>query len=101
MGADNKVVWSEGMFLRPQHFQQHDRYIERLVRDRVAGVAPYAWGISELKISRELMIGGKFGVTQCRGILPDGTPFDLMSDGNHPVPLELGPNVRNEIVYLA
>jgi len=101
MGADNKVVWSEGMFLRPQHFQQHDRYIERLVRERIAGVAPYAWGISDLKISREMLIGGKFGVTQCRGIMPDGTPFDLMADGNHPLPLELGPNVRNEIVYLA
>ena len=28
MSWDNKVVWSEGMFLRPQHFQQHDRYLE-------------------------------------------------------------------------
>ncbi len=101
MGADNKIVWSEGMFLRPQHFQQNDRYIERLVRERVAGITPFAWGVSELKISRELLIGGKFGVTQCRGILPDGTPFDLMADGNHPVPLELGSNVRNEVVYLA
>ena len=23
-----KVVWSEGMFLRPQHFQQQERYLE-------------------------------------------------------------------------
>ena len=28
----SKVVWSEGMFLRPQHFQQQDRYLEALVR---------------------------------------------------------------------
>ncbi|HEX3487603.1 MAG TPA: type VI secretion system baseplate subunit TssK [Micropepsaceae bacterium] len=100
MGADNKVVWSEGMFLRPQHFQQHDRYIERLVRERVAGVTPYAYGVLELKVSRELLIGGKFGLAQCRGILPDGTPFDLIADGNHPEPLEIGSNIRNEIVYL-
>src|SRR4051812_38548029 len=100
MGADNKVVWSEGMFLRPQHFQQHDRYIERLVRERVSGVTPYAYGVAESKVGRELLIGGKFGLAQCRGILPDGTPFDLMADGNHPEPLEIGPNIRNEILYL-
>ncbi|WP_447531943.1 hypothetical protein, partial [Pseudomonas aeruginosa] len=29
MSLDSKVVWSEGMFLNPQHFQQQDRYIER------------------------------------------------------------------------
>ncbi len=100
MGADNKVVWSEGMFLRPHHFQQHDRYIERLVRSRVSGIAPCSFGITELKINRELLIVGKFGVAQCRGILPDGTPFDIVADGNHPTPLELGANVRNELVYL-
>jgi type VI secretion system protein ImpJ len=100
MGADNKIVWSEGMFLRPQHFQQHDRYIERLVRSRVAGITPCAYGVSELKLNRDLLIGGKFGVSQCRGILPDGTPFDILADGNHPVPLQLGDNVRDEIIYL-
>src|SRR5262245_45725647 len=100
MGADNKIVWSEGMFLRPQHFQQHDRYIERLVRTRVAGITPCAYGVSELKINRELLIGGKFGMSLCRGILPDGTPLDILADGNHPPPLQLGDTVRDEIIYL-
>lgn len=100
MGADNKVVWSEGMFLRPQHFQQHDRYVERLVRRRVAGIAPFAFGLSELRINRDLLIGGKFAIAQARGILPDGTPFDIPDDVDHPTPLEIGPNVRNEIIYL-
>src|SRR5579885_984077 len=98
MGADNKVVWLEGMFLRPQHFQQHDRYIERLVRSRVAGITPFSYGLSELRINRELLIGGKFGAAQARGVLPDGTPFDIMADNNPPVPLEIDRNVRNEIV---
>jgi len=100
MGADSKVVWSEGMFLRPQHFQQHDRYFERLVRSRVSGLTPFSYGISELKLNSELLGRGKFAVAQCRGIMPDGTPFDVASDGNHPSPLELGGNVRNEIIYL-
>ena len=30
----NRVVWQEGMFLRAQHFQQQDRWLEMLVRGR-------------------------------------------------------------------
>jgi type VI secretion system protein ImpJ len=29
---DNKIIWSEGLFLQPHHFQQHDRYLEHLIR---------------------------------------------------------------------
>src|SRR6185437_3804641 len=28
MAWNSKVVWSEGMFLRPQHFQQQDRFMQ-------------------------------------------------------------------------
>ena len=31
MSAHNRVVWSEGLFMQPQHFQQQDRYFERYV----------------------------------------------------------------------
>ena len=33
----SKVVWSEGMFLRPQHFQQHERFIDHVIQGRVGG----------------------------------------------------------------
>ena len=36
----NRVVWKEGTFLRPQHFQQHDRYLESLVEARAGGLSP-------------------------------------------------------------
>ncbi|MDG4584969.1 MAG: type VI secretion system baseplate subunit TssK, partial [Candidatus Competibacter sp.] len=41
----SKVVWSEGMFLRPQHFQQQDRYLEALVRQSCRHLRPYDWGV--------------------------------------------------------
>ena len=28
MAGNNRVAWREGMFLRPQHFQAQDRYID-------------------------------------------------------------------------
>ncbi len=100
MSADNKVVWSEGMFLRTQHFQQFDRYVEKLVRGGTAGLRPYGWGVAELQINRELLKTGKFAISTCRGILEDGTPFSIPDDADHPPPLELADSVRNAIVYL-
>jgi type VI secretion system protein ImpJ len=58
MSWNNKVIWSEGLFLRPQHFQQSDRYIERLVRRRVEALRPYPWGVTELKLNREMLALG-------------------------------------------
>ncbi len=101
MSWESKVVWAEGMFLRAQHFQQHDRYLERLVRSRVDGIRPYAWGLRELRIDQDLLRTGKFAVTACRGILDDGTPFSVPDDADPPAPLELTETVRNAIVYLA
>ena len=40
----NRVVWQEGMFLRAQHFQQQDRWLEMLVRGRTAAMRPYLGG---------------------------------------------------------
>jgi type VI secretion system protein ImpJ len=100
MSADNKVVWSEGMFLRTQHFQQFDRYVEKLVRGGTGGLRPYGWGLSELQINRELLKTGKFAISSARGILEDGTPFSIPEDADHPPPLELQDSVRNAVVYL-
>src|SRR5271166_35041 len=100
MSWDNKVVWSEGMFLRPQHFQQQDRYVEKLVRSRVGELTPHPWGVSALEINRELLTIGKFGVSSARGVFEDGTPFAIPEDVDHPAPLEIPENTRNCLVYL-
>ncbi|NBC33556.1 MAG: type VI secretion system baseplate subunit TssK [Alphaproteobacteria bacterium] len=100
MATDNKVVWSEGMFLRTQHFQQFDRYMERLVRGAAGPLRPYGWGITELQINREMLSTGKFAVSHCRGILEDGTPFAIPELADHPPPLTLPEQTRNCVVYL-
>jgi type VI secretion system protein ImpJ len=100
MSWDNKVVWSEGMFLRTQHFQQQDRYLERLVRGRTENLRPHAWGFSSLTLDRGLLTTGRFAVAEARGVFPDGTPFAIPEDADHPPTLELPPDTRNAIVYL-
>jgi len=100
MGRKNKVVWSEGMFLQPQHFQQHDRYLENTINGRSAGVALFDWGFVSLKIDEQQLALGKISLTECKGIFPDGTPFDLPENDILPLAIDIDSGIQDSIVYL-
>ena len=100
MGWENRVVWTEGLFLQPQHLQQQDRYMERLVRTSTAGLRPFAWGLTQLDFDADLLTLGKFALRTAAGLLPDGTPFSVPGDAEHPRPIDLAETARNSIVYL-
>ena len=96
MSVHNKVVWSEGLFLQPQHFQQQDRYFERYVEARAEALVPHAWGFAEVEIDADLLKLGKIGVRRAVGVFPDGTPFRLPDDDPLPRPLDVAAMARNE-----
>jgi type VI secretion system protein ImpJ len=100
MSWNSKIVWSEGMFLRTQHFQQQDRYVEHLIRGRTENLRPHPWGVSNLAIDRSLLTTGRFAVAEASGVFQDGTPFSIPEDADHPPPLELPENLHNTIIYL-
>ena len=100
MTQNNKVVWSEGLFLRPQHLQQQERYLERFVEVRAGALRPYAWGFHELELEADLLAIGKLGIKRARGVFPDGTPFSMPNDDPLPPALEVDPNWRDQTVYL-
>jgi type VI secretion system protein ImpJ len=97
----SKVAWSEGLFLRPHHLQQADRYVERLIETRVRSVTPYPWGLSALEIDRDLSQQARFGLRRAAGIMPDGTPFDLPQDSALPAPIEVPDNAAKQILWLS
>ena len=101
MSWNNKVIWSEGMFLQPQHFQQHDRYLERLLESRTAPLLGYSWGFSHLELNPAVLKHGKIQLTSARGIFPDGTPFDFPYQDKPPQPLEIDAEIRDEQIVLA
>jgi type VI secretion system protein ImpJ len=101
MSVYSKVVWSEGLFLRPQHFQQQDRYFERYVETRCQALVPHSWGFTELEVERDLLSIGKFGLRRAAGVFPDGTPFRMPDDDPLPAPIDIGPEVHDQVVYLA
>lgn len=100
MSFDGRVIWSEGMFIRAQHFQQEARYVERVVRGSTGALRSHPWGLTELKLNRELLAIGRFGVERAAGVFADGTPFVVPDDADQLVPLELPQDTRNAIVYL-
>jgi type VI secretion system protein ImpJ len=101
MSSNNKVVWSEGLFLQAQHFQQQDRYFERFVEARCHALAPHSWGFTEIELERDLLSIGKFALRRAAGVFPDGTPFRMPDDDPLPAPLDVGAQARDQIVYLA
>lgn len=101
MSWNNRVVWSEGMFIATQHFQQHDRYLENLIDARSRPLSPDAWGFSELMLDHGLLAQGKLAIVSARGLLPDGTPFNIPHDDMAPSPLSIAADLRDEVVYLA
>ena len=101
MSIHNKVVWSEGLFLQPQHFQQQERYFERYVEARCRGLASNSWGFTDLELERDLLAIGKFGVRRLAGVFPDGTPFRLPDDDPLPSPIDIDATVRDQVIHLA
>ena len=101
MSIHNKVIWSEGLFLQPQHFQQQDRYFERYVETRCHALVGHSWGLTDLEIERDFLSIGKFGLRRVAGVFPDGTPFRMPDDDPLPPAIDIGANIRDQILYLA
>ncbi|WP_341706238.1 type VI secretion system baseplate subunit TssK [Halopseudomonas sp.] len=94
-----KIVWHEGMLLRPQHFQQQDRYHEQQLILSVQGLHADAWGFENLEIDEQFLAMGKLVVSKASGLLPDGSRFQLNSDIT-PIALDLPVSQSSTDVYL-
>lgn len=101
MHFNNKIIWSEGMFLQPQHFQQHDRYLERIIEHRAGSIAAYGWGFQNLTLDTNALALGKVQIAAARGVLPDGTAFHFPEEDASPDPIEISADLKDETILLA
>lgn len=97
----NKVMWTEGMFLQPQHFQQQDRFNGRQLDGRIASSLPWLWGFAALQIDDAALLQGRIMVTAARGVLPDGLAFSVPTDDPAPPAFDVPADVRDQLVVLA
>jgi type VI secretion system protein ImpJ len=95
-----RVVWTEGMFLRPQHFQQQERYFEFFAHARSAAVASHGWGFETLVIDADALKLGKLALREARGLFHDGTPFNVPAQGEPPAPVDLPDAARGQRILL-
>ncbi|WP_156361766.1 type VI secretion system baseplate subunit TssK [Sphingomonas sp. Leaf343] len=100
MSWENKPVWSEGMFLRPQHFQQFERFTSAQLEARVAPLVSHAWGLGLLRIDDGLLKTGKIALSRATGVFDDGTPFHVPDGAAAPMPLEVARDLRDTNVHL-
>ena len=97
----NKVIWTEGMFLQPQHFQQHDRHVDYQLRQRLIACVGHAWGFVSISIDDAALALGKLSLNAAQGVLPDGTAFAIPGNDAAPAALDVPGDARNERVVLA
>jgi type VI secretion system protein ImpJ len=105
MRAKSKILWSEGMFLTPHHFQQWEDYQEQTLDFRLKSLVPFNWGLTELEINLEGLANGRFSVLKCSGIFPGGTVFSV-PDADESIPARvfkdiLNPSLQTLDVFLA
>lgn len=96
-----KVMWLEGMFLQPQHFQQQERYFERLIAQQPFFMGPNQWGIREYQLDEQLLKLGKVALARASGVMPDGTLFDIPNEDHMPTAIDIPEGSHDVMVYLA
>jgi len=101
----SRVVWSEGMYLGPHHFQVQGRYFEDSIRFATSSLWFEPWGLAGCELDSEALINGTLSVLHARGIFPDGLPFHMPQHDALPATRNIAeefPMTRDRVtVYLA
>lgn len=81
------VDWSEGMFLRPHHFQASDRYWSELTGLHSRWDHPYGYGVFGVSVSQEAVGNGILELVGLQARLRDGTI--VSHEANHVESIDL------------
>jgi type VI secretion system protein ImpJ len=85
----SKILWGEGLFLRPQHFQQQDAYHEWRLAQMSRLLHPYAWGVRHLKVDPDALQTGLLRILALQVVFPDGELFNAPAEDELPPPVSL------------
>lgn len=82
------VHWSEGLFLRPHHFQALERSAAERLAVTVEALDPCSYGIVRLEIDAAALSNRKIALRRCQARLRDGT-LVWLEQGEEPDRLDL------------
>ena len=92
----SKVLWGEGLFLRPQHFQQQDQYHEHRLNESIKAVHPYAWGVHQLQVDRDALANNTLRILELSLRFQDGELFDAPGLDEMPDPVDLSQLLQSQ-----
>lgn len=104
MNHPSKVLWGEGLFLRPQHFQQQDRYHEARLNQTASALHPYGWGVRRLAVDHEALKSDTLRLDALSLIFPDGDIYRAPQADALPLQVRLGelpPGVQSVTFHAA
>jgi type VI secretion system protein ImpJ len=100
----SKIVWSEGMYLGPHHFQAQSKFFENLLQFTTSALHTHPYGFLGFELDQETLRNGVVSLVHGRGVLPDGLAFQIPESDTRPAPrkiAELFPPTANRLfVYL-
>lgn len=98
-----KVLWGEGLFLRPQHFQLQDAYHEQRLSYMIRATFPFAHGIQSIQFDEAQFNMHILALSKIEMIWQDGEIYQAPAQDLLPEPVQLDAlNLHGEMqVYLA
>lgn len=89
MIQSSKVLWGEGLFLRPQHFQRQDAYHEWRTAQVMRLLHPYSWGVRRMRIDADALATGILRFLELHVVFPDGEMYCAPGEDELPAPVSL------------
>lgn len=90
MSNRNRVIWKEGLFIQPQHFQQQQRHIDYLMSSQLLSLHnSYNFGLKSIQIDQDMLNLGRISLLSANGVFPDGTYFDFPTQDLLPLSLDI------------
>ena len=68
-----QILWHQGLFLQPHHFQQNDTYMQSLLTPHNQYHTPFFWGCSRIEIQEGSLSHRMMEIDTCELIFQDGT----------------------------
>ena len=82
----SRVVWSDGMYLGPHHFQVQSRYFEDSIQFATSSLWFASYGLSGVELDAEALYNGTVSVLHARGLFQDGLAFNMPESDPLPPP---------------
>src|SRR5579872_998812 len=101
----SRVVWSEGMYLGPHHFQIQSRYFEDAIRFVIEHAWFAPWGFTTYQLDEHAIENGRVALLNAHGLFEDGLVFAMPACDSLPperdVTQLLPPTAQSLLVLLA